>query len=484
MKVMTKARRVPRATLLVILTLAGVVISLGLELGAGGGGTSSSLSLAIGPEHEVSLTIYEDLALVSELRMVELEPVLAGQLQEVVLEGLPEKLLPSSVHLEGLESELEVLEGEFRYEPLSKRALLERFIGEEIEVRDAGGVYRGTLLGVEGDGEEVILQDWAGEVQIITAPVGFALPSLPEPEPATEPRLILKLRSESEQVGRQPVRLSYLTRGLSWWADYLAILDLDRGRMDLDSFVSVSNSSGKTFRDAALRLVAGKLHRVGERELGYGYVKAMEEMALAQAAPQFAEEAAFEYHLYTLERPATLEDGRTKQLGFISAREVQVERRYVFEPARGSGIRVEISFTNSALSGLGQPLPAGRVRLYQRQGKGDELLFVGEDLIPHTPVDEEVSLTVGVAFDLTGERRQLERRRIAPDRYRETILITLANHKEEAVTIEVIEHPPGDWVILSATPAYEKVDANTIKFVVPVSPGGEATVRYTVEYQL
>jgi len=89
-----------------------------------------------------------------------------------------------------------------------------------------------------------------------------------------------------------------------------------------------------------------------------------------------------------------------------------------------------------------------------------------------------------VAFDLTGERRQLERRRIAPDRYRETILITLANHKEEAVTIEVVEHPPGDWVILSATPAYEKVDANTIKFVVPVSPGGEATVRYTVEYQL
>lgn len=418
-------------------------------------------AISLGTEGEVELTVYSnDLALVSELRTLTLEP---GQ-TTVMVQGLPKRLIPSSVYLQGLTGEIEVLEQEFLYEPLSESALLRRFLGQEIEVREAGGSYRGTLLDVNGG---IILQERTGEIQIIKEPTGFTLPGVPEM--ATEPRLVWLLSGDLR--GEQQVSLSYLTRGLSWEASYTAVLD--EKRMALRSLVSIANSSGLGYEDAKLRLVAGEPHRVGAR--GLGYAKA--EMVEAAAAPQFVEEAVFEYHLYTLERPATIADGRTKQLSFISAPDVRIERHYIYEGQVRDGVKSEVEFLNSRLNGLGQPLPAGTVRFYQ------DNLFIGEDRVPHTPVDERISLTVGRAFDLVGERTQVEHRRIAERKYRDTFLITLKNHKREDVTIEVLEHLQGDWTVLQSSPSYRKVDASTIKFAIPVSAGGEAQVNYTVEYQ-
>lgn len=436
--------------LLLILPLALVLLGLG--------------AISLGTEGELWLTVYSnDLALVSELRSLGLEP---GQ-TTVSLEGLPRELIPSSVHLQGLAGEIEILEQEFMYEPLSRSALLERFIGKEIEVRDGGDIYRGTLLGLEGG---VILQDRAGDIQIIKDPDGYTLPALPGL--ATEPTLLWLV--STDLWGEQRARLSYLTRGLSWEASYTAVLD--ENRMALRSLVSIANHSGLTYRDARLRLVAGEPHRVAAREPGYPKAMAMP-MAEAEV-PQFVEEAAFEYHLYTLERPATIADGGAKQLAFISAPDVRIERRYTYESQARSGIWTEVEFLNSKLNGLGQPLPAGIVRFYQ------ENLFVGEAWVSHTPVDEQVELVVGRAFDMVGERTRVEHRRIAERRYRDSFLISLKNHKEEDVMIKVVEHPQGDWTILQASQRYRQVDADTIEFEVPVGAGGEAQVSYTVEYQL
>jgi len=432
--------------LLLLIPLALVLLGLG--------------AISLGTEEELWLTIYSnDLALVSELRTLALEP---GEVR-VSLEGLPERLIPDSVYLEWLTAGVEVLEQEFLYEPLSESTLLERFIAQEVEVRDREGSYRGTLLSVDG---AVILRERTGEVQIIKEPTGFTLPRLPAM--ATEPRLELIL--STELWGEQEARLSYLTRGLSWGASYTAVLNGDR--MDLRGLVSITNNSGLSFKDARLRLVAGEPHRVAERP---GYTK-----ALAEAAPpsQFVEEAAFEYHLYTLKRPATLADGRTKQLSFISAPQVRIERHYTYEGQVREGVLVEVEFLNSKLNGLGKPLPAGTVRFYQ------DGLFVGEDRISHTPIDERVSLTVGRAFDLIGERKMVEHRRVAERRYRDTFLITLRNHKEEGVTIEVVEHLQGDWTVLQSSIAYKRIEASTIAFTIPVIAGGEAQISYTVEYQL
>lgn len=431
-----------------------LVIPLGLLLlGLG--------AISLGTERELSLTIYShDLALVSETRTIGLD----SPMGRLALGELPSQLIPSSVHLEGLEGELEILEQEFSYEPLSKSALLERFIGKEIEVRDGGSLYRGTLLGLDGG---AILEDRAGYVQIIKDPDGYTLPALPEF--ATEPTLLWLISGEFP--GEQRVSLSYLTHGLSWETSYTAVLDEEE--MALRSWVTIANSSGLSYEDAALRLVAGEPHRVATREAGYA--KAM----MAEAAPPgFVEEAAFEYHLYTLPRPATIADGQSKQLSFISASGVQVERNYIYEGQVRDGVLIEVEFLNATSNGLGQPLPAGTVRFYQND------LFVGEDRISHTPVDERVSLTVGKAFDLVGERTEVEHRKLAERRYRDSIRITLGNHKEEPVTIKVVEHLRGDWTILQSSPSYRKVEASTVEFEAPVPAGGQAQVTYTVEYQL
>lgn len=418
-------------------------------------------AISLGTERELGLTIYSrDLALVSEVRTISLD----SQVDRVALGELPTRLIPSSVCLEGLESELEILEQEFLYEPLSESALLKRFTGKEIEVRDEGNLYRGTLLGLEGG---VILQDRAGYVQIIEDPDGYTLPMLPQF--AIEPSLLWLVSGAFP--GEQQVSLSYLTRGLSWEASYTAVLDEEE--MALRSYVAIANNSGLSFEDAALRLVAGEPHRLAGRE--EGYAKAM---MVEAAAPGFVEEAAFEYHLYTLKRPATIEDGGKKQLSFISAPDVRIERHYIYEGQAGSGVLTKVEFLNATSDGLGQPLPAGTVRFYQHD------LFVGEDRIAHTPVDERVSLTVGRAFDLRGERTQIEHRRLAERRYRDSFLITLRNHKEREVTIKVLEHLRGDWTILQASPSYRKVDASTVEFEIPVPAGGESQVAYTVEYQL
>jgi hypothetical protein len=415
-----------------------------------------------GAEEAVQLTIYSgDLAMVREQRAVKLEP---GE-SLLSLQDLPEGLIPDSVYLEG--EGLVVLEQEFVYEPLSEAALLEQFIGAEIEVREDERVYRGKLLAADAGGE-VILQERTGEVQIIKVPTGFTLPGLPVL--TTEPTLVWRVSTELE--GEQHIRLNYLTRGLSWSAGYTAQFGEDE--LALKSFVSVTNRSGLGYRNAQLRLVAGQPHRVtAPRELGYA--KALEAMP---AAPEFMEEAAFEYHLYTLDRPATLEDGQTKQFAFISAPHVKAEWRYTYEGQYRDGVWTEVEFTNSKESGLGKPLPAGTVRFYQ------EGLFLGEDMIPHTPVDEKVTLTVGRAFDLVAERVLVEQRRVAEGKYRDSVRITLKNHKDKDVMIEVIEHLRGDWAVLQASAEYRKVEAGTIAFTVPVEAGGEAQVTYTVEYQL
>ncbi len=416
-----------------------------------------------GAEEPVQLTIYSgDLALVSEPRTVKLEP---GETL-LSLQDLPEGLIPDSVYFEG--EGLTVLEQEFVYEPLSEAALLEQFIGAEIEVREGERVYRGKLLAGEGG---IILQERTGEIQIIRAPTGFTLPGLPVM--TTEPTLLWLVSSELE--GDQQIRLNYLTRGLSWSASYSAQLDEERDELALKSFVSITNRTGLSYRNAQLRLVAGQPAQLPAPERGYLKALAVE----APPAPEFAEEAAFEYHLYTLDRPATLESGRTKQFAFISAPHVKIERHYTYEGQYRDGVWIKVEFTNSQEDGLGRPLPAGTVRFYQGE------LFLGEARIAHTPVDERVSLLVGRAFDLVAERTLLEQRRIAEGKYRESILITLKNHKDRDVVIEVLEHLRGDWTLLQATPPeYRKVEAGTVEFTVPVPAGGEAQVTYIVEYQL
>jgi len=282
------------------------------------------------------------------------------------------------------------------------------------------------------------------------------------------------------------------------------VLGHDDTAGDLSGWVSVSNTSGKTYREAKMKFIAGDVRKIVDRVAGWGGSARGLEKSMATAAPM-AEKAFFEYHMYTLPRPSTVADNETKQLEmFTPATGVKVEKRFLYNPLgnwrwdyggryedRSYGVTSEkkvnvfVEFTNSEANKLGIPLPAGKVRVYKQDPDDKAMEFIGEEQIDHTPKDERLSLQIGNAFDIVGERRQtnflIETRRKWMS---ETIEIKVRNHKKEAVTVRCKEplYRWVSWTVTEASGAFEKLDARTIAFDVKVEPDKEKTVTYTVEY--
>jgi len=202
-------------------------------------------------------------------------------------------------------------------------------------------------------------------------------------------------------------------------------------------------------------------------------------MALSADTALVAQQA-FEYHSYALSTSLSLSNGASLIVPYTAGTGIPVTKHYTYDGAQSPGVEVSLSFDNKKADGLGIPLPAGTVRLFQ-PGK-DGTLFLGEDAIDHTPVDQTLSLTIGSAFDLTGTRTQVSREKVSSSIYRETFKITLKNAKDTAVAIDVLEHPSGTWKVLSSTQSYTQVNANTIRFTLEVPAHGEKDVTYTVEY--
>jgi len=253
------------------------------------------------------------------------------------------------------------------------------------------------------------------------------------------------------------------------------VLDPQGTSLSLNAGIYLTNRSGMDFPAASVRLVAGQLN------LGTSGSTDFALAPKALAASSVTEQAAFEYHVYSLSAPLDLRDGTSFLVPYLASPSVAVEKEYTYDGARASGVSVTLRVANTDSNGLGIPLPAGTVRLFQNDVAGT--LFLGQDGIGHTPKDETVSLTAGAAFDLVGERTEASRDQVSASTYRESYRITLRNHKTEAVTIAVVEHLPGSsWRILASSPTYESVDSSTIRFPVTVEAGGSSEVTYTVEY--
>lgn len=214
-------------------------------------------------------------------------------------------------------------------------------------------------------------------------------------------------------------------------------------------------------------------------------------MAEARTAPQFQEESFFEYHLYSLQRPATVADNETKQISLFPETRTSAEKVYVYESStyawnqtdtKGK-VKVNLEFMNSEERGLGMPLPKGKLRVYKADSQG-QLQFIGEDLIDHTPKDEKVRVFLGDAFDITGERKKTDVVDLGDWHRRETYEVTLKNHKDQDVVITVVEPTPGwfEWHITRTNIEFNKVSAHRVEFQVPVKSNGENVLTYTIEY--
>ena len=399
-----------------------------------------------------------------------------------------------------------VVEQSFEFDLTSRAKLLSKYLDRDITVEQAHGntveAYTGTLVGTQGG---IVLKDAAGGVRILDATSSVKLPSLPGGL-ISKPTLAWEV--EAANAGPQRARIAYQTGGMTWWADYnVTYSDGANGacRLDVGSWVTLVNQSGATFTDARLKLIAGDVQRAQpQREPQVMYAMAPR-AAEAKATDGFAEKAFFEYHLYTLGRTTTLPDNSTKQIElFPVARGVGCQKALVYQGQVGGGyygglntdrtfgstsnkkVDVYLRLRNAQGNGLGVPLPAGRVRVSKLDPADASLEFIGEDLIDHTARDEMVQLKLGSAFDVVGERKQVDFRLDTSGKWmEEDIEIRLRNQKpDEAVTVLAKEsmYRWSQWSITRRSQDFTKEDARTVHFPVKLAPKGEAVVRYTVRY--
>ncbi|MCS6835853.1 MAG: DUF4139 domain-containing protein [Anaerolineae bacterium] len=393
-----------------------------------------------------------------------------------------------------------VLEQNYVYDLVDGFALLNRYLDQRIRVTvDDGTVYEGQLLSSRGS--DIILRADDGQVILTTTSQirDIQFPSLPDGL-ITRPTLRWLLQSASS--GPQQVELTYLTGNITWTADYNILLANDNASLDLNGWITLGNTSGTSYRDALLKLVAGDVNRLPEYE-AQTMMDAMAAPTMAmRSAPQVEQRNIFEYKLYEIQRPVTIANNETKQVEFVAAANVPAKVIYVYDanpyfygyygPVTDqyygqSGITDVgsfVEFTTGEDKGLGADLPAGRVRVYQQDSDGAAVL-IGENRIDHTPKGEDVRFLLGNAFDLVGERVQTSFRIVSERVIQETYQITLRNRKaDQAVEIRVPEKlfRWSNWQILSHSLDYTQIDSSTIEFRPIVPPNGEVVITYTVQY--
>lgn len=416
------------------------------------------------------------LGLVKETRSTLLQT--GNNLVSVV--GVAQYVDPTSIYFKDLNGKSKVLEQNYDYDLVSEEKLLEKYLDKEISIKADNETVTGTLLSAGG---KLVLQTSSG---VVSVPAGgqISFPVLPQGL-ITKPTINWLLYSDS--AGEHSFQTSYLTGGLDWRADYVAVANADDTAMDLQGWVSVTNGAGTTFENAKLKLVAGEINLVqGQQPRQQDFM--MESKAMA--APQgggFQEEGLFEYHLYTLQRPTTLKDNEVKQISLLEGQGVPVTKKFVFEPSDSSKVQVKLEFENKESSGLGIPLPKGKVRLYKPDSEG-QLQFLGEDAIDHTPKDEKLRLFIGNAFDVVVEKKEKDRANIPGKTGEEncgtrtSYEVVIRNHKDSAVTVDVFETVSyGEWKVVEESLPGEKESASKNAWHVPVSANGEATLTYAIQ---
>ena len=443
-------------------------------------------------QQSVAITIYnENLALVKDTRRVTLE---AGP-NRLALREVSGRMRPETAQLRSLSQPgaLTLIEQNFDFDLLTPAKLLEKYVGRTVRV-----VKTHPTTGAESVETATVLAASNGVVLRIGDRIETGLPGriVYDGVPANlrdRPTLVTELLSA--RAGAQTLELSYLSGGLSWKADYVAELNGADSALDLNGWVTLTNTSGTAYPSARLQLVAGDVNRVREEmKLAAGRVRAM--AAPEAAASDMKQESLFEYHLYTLQRPTTIADNQTKQVALLSAGGVPVTKELVLQGSDyyyrssvgGIGqkmkVGVFVQFENRESSRLGMPMPKGVVRVYKKDSAGNAQ-FVGEDRIDHTSKNERIRLKLGEAFDVTADKKQTDFRRREPGNkasyvFESAYEIVLRNAKKEPATVVVREPVPGDWTMLEESSRHAKVAAGTAEWRVAVPAEGSATLRYRV----
>lgn len=413
----------------------------------------------------------------------ELSIVLQKGLNLYNFDDIPSAIQPTSVHLEPVHSSDKVVITlqNFEYDLANTNKILNKYLDKSISiVTVSGDLYSGILKSFDYD--TIVIEDSMSGIHMINRKEIQTVDLAEMPKNFyTKPTLNWELFSN--KTGETPCKLSYITNGISWDAQYVGILDNDDETLNLSSWISLSNNSGKAFKDVILKLMAGDVNLAPE------YPTVMREMAMkadgfgAYEEPEITEKEFFEYHLYTLENKVVdINNNQQKQLSLFDPTDVNVEKVYRYNANSGNDITVLIIFKNDEKSGLGIPLPMGKVRIFKTQEDG-VAEFVGEDNIEHTPRNEKVEMTIGTAFDIKGKCTLMDTKRPSQKSREETYECEIRNQKDEPVTVEVTKNLGTNWSITSSDISYTKKDAYTAEFGVKVPAEDKVTFNFTVLYK-
>lgn len=449
--------------------------------------TRSTLS----DQKNVAVTIYNgDLALVKDTRHVKLKTglnVLA--LRDVSAQIRPETALLRSVNAPG---SLTLIEQNFDFDLLTPEKLLEKYVGKTVSL-----VKTHPTTGVETTEQATVLSANNGVVlkvgnRIESGVHGARIIYTDVPENLRDrPTLVTQINNKG--AADQTVELSYLTGGLGWKADYVAELNSKEDMLDLSGWVTLTNTSGTSYKNAKLQLVAGDVNRVQGH---YPRTMSMRKDAImmAEAAAPMAEESLLEYHLYSLDRPTTIAENQTKQVALLSASNVPARKElvlcgadYYYQSSYGDlGTKIKVGvfveFDNKEATKLGMSLPKGIMRVYKKDSAGNAQ-FVGEDNIDHTPKNEVVRLKLGESFDVIADKKQtdfktLPRPSKGSSAFESAYEITLKNAKKEKMIVTVQEPISGDWAITSESQPHKKVNSHLAVWKVEIPAEGSTTLSY------
>jgi hypothetical protein len=430
---------------------------------------------------EVGITVYnQNFGLVREVRDIDMP---AGR-TELEFADVSQNIEAQTVAIKSLGGQLHVLEQNYRYDLLSPQKLLEKYVGKKVkiyrwnehtgrdDVYDAEvlSVAQGTVMRINGE----ITYDFPGRI---------AFPSIPD-NLIAQPTLVWLV----DGSGRQKVEVTYLTQNLGWSADYVLVINDADTAGDLVGWVTLNNTTGTSYANAKLKLVAGDVQRVNAYQRRGDMPAAT---AAATGGAGFREESFFEYHLYTLERPTNLLNAEQKQVTLLEAHDIHIQKKLIFFGAayyfRGNygqvvtnqKVGVYLDIQNNEANHMGMPLPKGTVRVYKADKSGAKQ-FIGEDNIDHTPRDEKVRVKMGEAFDVVGDRKQMEWKSLGTCVSESAWEISLRNHKDTPVEVEDYEPVGGDWEITQESMPHVKKDSSTFTFTPRIPARGTVKITYRV----
>ena len=448
-------------------------------------------SSTLDDQTELALTVYNsNIALVRDVRTLQL-PRGTFDLQFM---DIAATVNPATVHFRSLSEpdRVSVLEQNYEYDLLEPDKLLRKYVGRDVTLvrrrEDNGRTIEEPVTARLLSYNQAPVWQIGNEIVTGLGADHIRFPELPG-NLFSRPTLIWSLSNDGG--ARHRVEASYLATNVKWNADYVLTVARDDKTADIDGWVTVTNGSGTGFRNATLQLVAGDLNRVYSPAAMMEQADRLERVAV-NVAKEMTQEAFSDYHLYSLGRKTTVNNNQTKQVSMLDATGFPIVKRYVvdgqafyYRNAQHPGspikdvVQVYYQFKNEGRAGLGIPMPAGVVRVYQSDSRGGTQ-FVGEDRIQHTPSDETLKLKIGNAFDVVAERKQTDFEKIGSNVYEIEYEVVLRNHKTAPVAVEVNEPIGGTWRILRSSHQGTRTDAWAAQFSVPVAANGSATLNYRV----